>query len=144
VYCERSFAETAPKNSQNDRLYALIHSFIVKSTKQTCMQKTQKLQVQQPTRNTQSRPYRYYTPFPARCCHVVSQFETLLTSVCRCVKSYCPCRVTWSTGNESVPIQLAQCRFPQLAISNAKMLMYFSNKVYGSNFIKQHSETVMV
>jgi len=45
--------------------------------------------------------------------------------------------------NESVLIQLAQCRFPRLAISNAKILTYFSNKIYGSNFIKQHSETVM-
>ena len=25
---------------------------------------------------------------------------------------------------------------------NGKMLMYFSNKIYGSNFIKRHSETV--
>jgi len=25
-----------------------------------------------------------------------------------------------------------------------KILIYFSNKIYGSNFIKQHSETVMV
>jgi len=47
-------------------------------------------------------------------------------------------------GNESVPIQLAQCPFPGLAISNAKILTYFSNKIYGSNFSKQHSETVMV
>ena len=27
---------------------------------------------------------------------------------------------------------------------NAKILMYFSNKIYGTDFIKQHSETVMV
>jgi len=47
--------------------------------------------------------------------------------------------------SESVPIQLAQCRrFPGLAISNAKILVCFSNEIYGSNFIKQHSETVMV
>ena len=39
-------------------------------------------------------------------------------------------------GNESVPIQLAQCWFPGLAISNAKLLIYFSNKIYESNFIK--------
>ena len=31
-------------------------------------------------------------------------------------------------GNESVPTQLAQCRFPGLAISNAKILIYFSKK----------------
>ena len=47
-------------------------------------------------------------------------------------------------ANESVPIQLAQCRFPGLAISSAKILIYFLNKIYGSNFIKQHSETVIV
>ena len=46
--------------------------------------------------------------------------------------------------NDSAPIQLAQCRFPGLAISNAKISIYFSNKIYGSNFIKQHVETVMV
>ena len=27
---------------------------------------------------------------------------------------------------------------------NAKIFMYFSNKIYGTDFIKQHSETVMV
>ena len=31
-----------------------------------------------------------------------------------------------------------------LAISNARMLIYYSNKIHGSNFVKQHSETVMV
>ena len=30
-------------------------------------------------------------------------------------------------GNESAPIQLAQCWFPGLAISNAKISIYFSN-----------------
>ena len=49
-----------------------------------------------------------------------------------------------ATGNESVPIQLAQCWFSGLAISNAKILIYFSNKIHGSSFIKQHSKTVMV
>ena len=42
-----------------------------------------------------------------------------------------------SIGTEGAPIQLAQCWFPGLAISNAKMLIYFSNEIYGSNFIKQ-------
>ena len=50
----------------------------------------------------------------------------------------------FTMGNESAPIQLAQCRFPRLAISNAKILTYFSNKIYRRNFIKQHSKTVMV
>jgi len=45
--------------------------------------------------------------------------------------------------NENVPIQLAQCSFPGLAISNAK-IYFFSDKIYGCNFIQQHSETVMV
>jgi len=31
-----------------------------------------------------------------------------------------------------------------LAISNARMLIYYSNKIHGSNFVKQHSETVVV
>jgi len=45
----------------------------------------------------------------------------------------------------SASMQLAQCRFPAwLAISNAKILIYFSNKIYGSNFTIQHSDTVMV
>ena len=39
----------------------------------------------------------------------------------------------------SVPIQLEQRWFPGLAISNAELQTYFSNKIYGSNFIKQHS-----
>jgi len=39
---------------------------------------------------------------------------------------------------------LAQCRFPGLAISNAKTLIFFSNKIYRNDFIKQPSETVMV
>jgi len=47
-------------------------------------------------------------------------------------------------GNESVPIQSAQCWFPGLAISSAKIQIYFSNKIYGSNFVKQHSESVTV
>ena len=44
------------------------------------------------------------------------------------------------------PIKLAQCRLPWLAISNAKILIYifFSNKIYESNCIKQHAESVMV
>jgi len=47
-------------------------------------------------------------------------------------------------GNEGAPIQLAQCRFPGLAISTAKILTYFSTKIYISSFIKWYSETVMV
>jgi len=46
--------------------------------------------------------------------------------------------------HESAPIQLAQCRFPGLAICNAKILIHISSKIYESNFIKQHSETVMI
>jgi len=56
--------------------------------------------------------------------------------------SVCDCNS--GIWNESVPIQLAQCRFPGLAISNAKMLIYFLNKIHGINFIKQHSDSVMV
>ena len=35
------------------------------------------------------------------------------------------CHPTYRAGNESAPIQLAQCRFPGLAISNAKILIHF-------------------
>jgi len=34
--------------------------------------------------------------------------------------------------NESVPIQLAQCWFSGLAISSAKIYIYFSNKIHGA------------
>jgi len=41
-------------------------------------------------------------------------------------------------SNESVPIQLTRCcRFPGLAISNAKISMDFSNKICRSNFFYQ-------
>jgi len=40
-------------------------------------------------------------------------------------------------------LKCVECRFPGLAISNAKILIYFSKKIYGSDFIKQHSETAM-
>ena len=45
-------------------------------------------------------------------------------------------------GMKCVP--LAQCWFPGLAVSSAKIEIYFSDKIYGSNFIKQHLEIVMV
>jgi len=39
-----------------------------------------------------------------------------------------------TVGNESVPIQWALCWFPGLAISDAKILINLSNKIYGNNF----------
>jgi len=53
-------------------------------------------------------------------------------------------RTAQAIGNESVPIQLTQCWFPGLAVSNAKIKIYFSNELHETDFIKQHSETVMV
>jgi len=41
-----------------------------------------------------------------------------------------------SYRNENVLIQLAQCWFLGLAISKAKILVYFSKKIYGSNFFQ--------
>jgi len=39
---------------------------------------------------------------------------------------------------------LAHCRFHRPAISNANILIYiFSNKIYASNFVKQHSEAML-
>jgi len=52
--------------------------------------------------------------------------------------------VTPNIGKESVPIQLAQCWFRRLAFSDAKIVIYLSSEIHGSNFIKQHSGTVMV
>jgi len=42
-----------------------------------------------------------------------------------------------------VPIQLAQCWFPWLAISNAKIQIYFSNKIHRSNFITQRRQNLV-
>ena len=50
--------------------------------------------------------------------------------------------MTLNIGSESVPIQLAECWFPGLAISSAEIRMRFSNETHESNFIRQHSETV--
>jgi len=47
-------------------------------------------------------------------------------------------------GNDSVPIQLAQCWFPGLAISNAKYKYIFQTKYPEAIFVEQHAETVMV
>jgi len=41
--------------------------------------------------------------------------------------------VITTIGNGSVPIQLAQCWFRGLAISSGRILIYLSNKIYGSN-----------
>jgi len=41
-----------------------------------------------------------------------------------------------TVGNDSVPIQLAQCRLSGQAISNAKKLICFSYKIHQSNFIE--------
>jgi len=60
--------------------------------------------------------------------------------ICRSYQVYLPTSTTKSNEiiwNESVPMQLALCRFPRPAISNAKILILFSSKIYGSNFIKK-------
>ena len=54
------------------------------------------------------------------------------------------CALGGRVENESVPIQLAQRFFAGLAISSSKIWVYFSNKIYGSNCIKQHTETAVV
>jgi len=43
-----------------------------------------------------------------------------------------------------VPKQLAQCWFHGLAVSSARIYIFFPTKIYGSDFINQHSETVIV
>jgi len=43
-----------------------------------------------------------------------------------------------------IVVVLSVAKFSGLAISDAKIKIYFfQNKIYGSNFVKQHSETVM-
>ena len=42
-------------------------------------------------------------------------------------------------GNESVPIQLAQCRFPRLVISNAEISIHF----FQQNTQKQFYQTAL-
>jgi len=52
-----------------------------------------------------------------------------------------------STVNVTLPAFAAERRAEApllLAISSAKISIYFSNKIHGSNFIKQLSESVMV
>jgi len=77
-------------------------------------------------------------------CDAVSMLVSLCVTACAFGAHWLLVNFSQTVANESAPIQLAQCRFPGLAISNAKILIYFSNKIYGSNFIKPHSETVMV
>ena len=71
-----------------------------------------------------------FTDIECRC-----QQEALWTrsASCSCYQWERKCASTIG----SVPV-------PGLAISSAKILIYFSNKIYWSNFIKQHSKTVMV
>ena len=42
-----------------------------------------------------------------------------------------------------MPTQFAQCWFPGLAISNAKIQIYFSNKIHRSNFITQRRQNLV-
>ena len=65
-------------------------------------------------------------------------YSTVLTTV-HIVTAACQQSMT-NNGNGSAPIQQAQCWFPGLAIPNAKILIYFPNKIYRSNFINKHSE----
>ena len=54
------------------------------------------------------------------------------------VKTNLPCNIflVVGTGNRSAPMQ-SHSAASRLAISNAKILIYLSNKIYGSNFIKK-------
>jgi len=65
--------------------------------------------------------YRYLWSYPFR----IVEYADVVVNWCY-LKTQC-WFVQYHIGNESVPIQLAQCRFPGLAISNANMLIHFSN-----------------
>jgi len=43
-----------------------------------------------------------------------------------------------------VPIQLTQCRFPELAISNAKILIYFLNKNNAEAILSNSSRKLLL
>jgi len=66
-----------------------------------------------------------------------SQKKRRYTYVCVCV-CICACVII---GNESANT-VSTVLVPWAG--HAKILIYFSNKIYGCNFIKHHSETVMV
>ena len=63
--------------------------------------------------------YRYFWSYPFR----IVEYADVVVNWCY-LKTQC-WFVQYHIGNESVPIQLAQCRFPGLAISNANMLIHF-------------------
>ena len=69
----------------------------------------------------------------------------LLVETAKC-RQLCHCLMSKfvNIGNDSVPIQLAQCWFPGLAISNAKYKYIFQTKYPEAIFVEQHAETVMV
>ena len=76
------------------------------------------------------------------CYDILSVISSALPATDRHISTYTCMFSLHIIGNESVPIQLARYRFPGLAISDAKILLYFfSDGIYGSNFIKEHSET---
>ena len=66
------------------------------------------------------------------------------SAISRCLLSWSSLLHQYLYSERKCANQLAQCRFPGLALSNAKIQIHFSNKIYGSSFVKQHSKTVMV
>ena len=61
------------------------------------------------------------------------------------------CRIVWreaedghATQPHAAAVSFAFHNRERKAIYNAKILIYFSNKIHGNHFIKQHSETVIV
>jgi len=80
--------------------------------------------------------------------HLSSRSSTLMAAAVQCGTPVLACSHASCTErqhcllffavivNESAPIQLAQCRFPGMAISNAKILIYFSYRIYDSNFYR--------
>jgi len=52
----------------------------------------------------------------------------VVVSATRVISQVCSAR------HGALPVQLAQCWFPRMAACSAKILIYFSNKIYGSDF----------
>jgi len=76
---------------------------------------------------------------------IIDEVIPFLTDIQCCDADIIMAVLGTAANYESAPIQLAQCRFPGLAVSHTLTYKYiFQIEIHGSNFIKQHSESVMV
>jgi len=120
---------TAPvgyRRASSDRSIVLLSSLtLIATTRRTeehCQQKDsqhhQQLH-QQPCQSvSQAATYRVHCTAVNYEIQANLHADTVMASTCH------------SAANESVPIQLAQCRFPVLAIPNAKIMIFYPRKSF--------------